>query len=146
MKKAQEETMRILKKSLPVFFCFLTLAVFARNEQYKLLRDWKSNKPVAYSALKGDPRKVVIPVRYRAERGEMRGVWVGTYSNLDFPQCDTPYRFMQTYRAMVRKIRQAGFRSGLLLMLFIHLPSIRIRVLSGGGKGMDSRKQIYFNS
>ena len=111
MKKAQEETMRILKKSLPVFFCFLTLAVFARNEQYKLLLDWKSNKPVAYSALKGDPRKVVIPVRYRAERGEMRGVWVGTYSNLDFPQCDTPYRFMQTYRAMVRKIRQAGFNA-----------------------------------
>ena len=103
--------MRILKKSLPVLFCIFALTLFARNEQYKLLRDWKSNKPMAYSALKGDSRKVVIPTRFRAERNEMRGVWVGTYSNLDFPKHNTPYSFMQSYRAVVRKIRQAGFNA-----------------------------------
>ena len=104
--------MRFLIHCLPVFFCLFTvLSLHAAEVQYKLLRDWSSNKPLAYSAIKGDTRKVVIPTRFRAERNEMRGVWVSTYSNLDFPRNDTPYAFRKTYRDMVRKIRSAGFNA-----------------------------------
>lgn len=104
--------MRSLCRILPVFFSVSALFAYGqRDVQYKVLREWKSNKPMAYSALKGDVRKVIVPTRFRAERHEMRGVWISTYSNLDFPKSNTPYAFMMEYRKMIRNIRRAGFNA-----------------------------------
>ena len=77
----------------------------------RILKDPHTGKPVKYSALPNDRRQVMIPVRYYFKPGEVRGVWVATVSNLDFPKTVTPAHFQRTYTDLMRKIKAAGFNA-----------------------------------
>ncbi|MBO4632558.1 MAG: hypothetical protein J5858_11605, partial [Lentisphaeria bacterium] len=70
---------------LPAVLFLSAAGLFAR-EPVRILSDPNNGRPVRYSALSHDPRRVVIPMRYHVKPGELRGIWVATVSNLDFPR------------------------------------------------------------
>lgn len=100
--------MKKLLSWLPAVLFILTLQA---KEQVRLLTDPQTRRPVPYSALPNGQRKVVIPLHYTPKRGEMRGVWVATVTNLDFPRTATAEQFKRTYLAMLRKVKAAGFNA-----------------------------------
>lgn len=42
---------------------------------------------------------------------EFRAVWVATVENIDFPRCSSAAEFCQHYRALMKKIKAAGFNA-----------------------------------
>lgn len=56
-------------------------------------------------------RRLMLPRWYRAKPGEMRGIWIATIRNMDFPRTTSPEQFQQVYRDCMRKIRSAGFNA-----------------------------------
>ena len=101
--------MKTLLSWLPAVLFVLTLT--AKEPLVRILTDPQTGRPVQYSALRNDPRRVLIPLRYTPKPGEMRGIWVATVTNLDFPRTATPEQFKQTYLAMLRKIKAANFNA-----------------------------------
>ncbi len=54
---------------------------------------------------------VVIPKAYRASTVEMRGVWVATVGNIDFPAHATVEDFKRDFINLVENLRQANFNT-----------------------------------
>ena len=94
-----------------VFFLCSALSAAPKADPVRILTDPATGKPVRYSALPNDTRKVMIPIRYRIKPGELRGVWVATVSNLDFPKTAAPAHFQRAYSDLMNKIRRAGFNA-----------------------------------
>ena len=68
----------------------------------------ENGKPVPYS-LQEPERKVRIPAVPRIRENEMRGVWVSTIWNLDFPGSRDAKSFRAAYQKMVKQMKEAGF-------------------------------------
>ena len=96
---------------LTAVFFLLCGCLGADNGLPQTLKHPQTGKPVLYSALPNDFRHVVLPHRYSARQGELRGVWVVTYVNMDFPRTANPEQFQRQYSAMLRQIRAAGFNA-----------------------------------
>ena len=94
-----------------VIFLFPILLWAAPTDPVRILFDPATRRPVRYSALQNDTRRVMIPVWYRVKPGEMRGVWIATVSNLDFPKSVTPAQFQRTYTDLMFKLKRAGFNA-----------------------------------
>ena len=90
---------------------FIFAQALPAKEPIRILTDPQTGRPVLYSALRNDPRRVTVPLRYIPKRGEMRGIWVATVTNLDFPATATPEQFKAVYSSLLRKIKAAGFNS-----------------------------------
>ena len=89
----------------------LLIAVFARpvragDEGDRILLE--NGKPVPYS-LQEPERRIRIPAAPRIRKNEMRGVWVSTVWNLDFPASRDAKSFREAYRKMVKQVKEAGF-------------------------------------
>ena len=94
-----------------VFFLWTVLFSAFAAEPVRVLLEPATRRPVRYSALPNDTRKVLIPVRYQIKPGELRGVWVATISNLDFPKTTAPAHFQRAYTDLMIRIRRAGFNA-----------------------------------
>ena len=94
-----------------VFFLWTVLFSAFAAEPVRVLLEPATRRPVRYSALPNDTRKVMIPVRYQIKPGELRGVWVATISNLDFPKATAPAHFQRAYTDLMIRIRRAGFNA-----------------------------------
>ena len=66
-----------------------------------------AGKPVRYAGI-CDPSPVVV-TDYAPRRDEFRGVWVAVVENIDFPVHRSAAAFQQSFRNMLRNIRNAGF-------------------------------------
>ena len=80
-------------------------------EPMRILYDAQTRRPVKYSALLNDSRKVLLPVKYQFKAGELRGIWVATVTNLDFPLTQTAEQFQQHYLTLLRNVKAAGFNA-----------------------------------
>ncbi|MCI6288196.1 MAG: family 10 glycosylhydrolase [Lentisphaeria bacterium] len=94
-----------------VFVFWLNFFIVRAAEPGRVILHPQTGRPVAYSALPNDRRKVVVPARYQLRSGEFRGIWIATYVNLDFPRTDSPAQFRKEYREALQKIRNAGFNA-----------------------------------
>ena len=84
---------------LTAFFVFwLNFFIVRAAEPGRVILHPQTGRPVAYSALPNDRRKVVVPARYQLRSGEFRGIWIATYVNLDFPRTDSPEQFRKEFR------------------------------------------------
>lgn len=93
---------------LPVIFVFFfLLCPFSGScQERRILRDYKTGKFVKYSAETLDKRVVSLPVKYVEKKGEMRGVWVITAWNLDFPRIRSTKEFCTSYRKLVQELKK----------------------------------------
>ena len=55
--------------------------------------------------------KVLIPQYYRPKAAEMRGVWIATVENIDFPKQPTTAGFQAAVRSMFQKLRARRFNA-----------------------------------
>ena len=94
-----------------VFLLFLIFSSAAAADPVRILFDPATRRPVRYSALQNDTRRVMIPVRYLVKPGELRGVWVATVTNLDFPKTNSTIHFQRTYTDLMIKLKKAGFNA-----------------------------------
>lgn len=60
---------------------------------------------------KVQPGKVMIPVSYRQPAAEMRGVWIATVENIDFPKQSSIAGFQSAVRSMFSKLRAQRFNA-----------------------------------
>ena len=60
---------------------------------------------------KVQPGKVMIPAQYRQPAAEMRGVWIATVENIDFPKQASIVNFQATVRSMFSKLRAKRFNA-----------------------------------
>ena len=81
--------------------CLLTADLYG-----EFLRDSRG-KFVRYAGAY-DPGRIMLRDT-PARAGEMRGVWIATVENIDFPKCRSAAEFKQQYRARLQKLRAAGF-------------------------------------
>lgn len=58
-----------------------------------------------------DSRPVRLPRQYRPKSPELRGVWVATIHNLDFPLCDSQALFQQRVRTLMQSLAAARFNA-----------------------------------
>lgn len=58
-----------------------------------------------------DAGPVHLPRKYRQKSPELRGVWVATIHNLDFPLCETQAIFQQRVQALMRSLAAAHFNA-----------------------------------
>lgn len=89
---------------LPVLFLAFSFSAAAQGRI--LLKDPKSGKYIKYSPVKGEKRLVSIPRNYWRKPGEMRGVWVISAWNLDFPRSRTSAEFQNSYRKLVAALKK----------------------------------------
>lgn len=54
---------------------------------------------------------VRLPRVYSERAREMRGIWIATVGNLDFPRCETPEVFQQRVRKLMKDLAAAGFNA-----------------------------------
>ncbi|MBP5183410.1 MAG: family 10 glycosylhydrolase [Lentisphaeria bacterium] len=95
---------------LAVLMVFL-LACPLCGQGRKVLVDHKTGRPVKYSSEKGDKRVVTIPHSLVRKRGEMRGVWVATAWNQDFPVCRSAAEFQNAFRRLLASLKRAGINT-----------------------------------
>ena len=69
-----------------------------------------TGKPVAYGG-KFSNAKVSVPDFYRPKAREMRGVWVATVENIDFPAHNNAAAFQRDYLAIVNNLKRANFNT-----------------------------------
>jgi len=67
--------------------------------------------PFSRYAGKLDPTPVKMPERFAARPGELRGVWVATIFNLDYPRPATTAAFKKFYSNMCRKLAEHNFNA-----------------------------------
>ena len=60
---------------------------------------------------KVQPGKVMIPARYIQPAAEMRGVWIATVENIDFPRHADLAGFQKTIRSMFARLRAHNFNT-----------------------------------
>ena len=58
-----------------------------------------------------DTGPVRLPRKYRQKSPELRGVWVATIRNLDFPLCGSQAEFQQRVRTLMRSLAEANFNA-----------------------------------
>ena len=85
-------------------FCFVHSAE-ERADGRILTED---GNPVPYS-LQNPSGTVRIPSAPRVRNGEMRGIWVSTVWNLDFPKHPGAKSFRASFEKMVKQMKDAGF-------------------------------------
>ncbi len=88
------------------FFCLLPLVL----AESILLDDPVTGKPVRYAGRFGAER-VVVPSVFRPKAREMRGVWVATVENIDFPAHRDVDGFKRDYLTIVENLRRANFNT-----------------------------------
>jgi len=98
--------MRFLLSTL-LLFC-LSASLFADGES--VLIDPVTNQPVRYAG-KFSSEKVSVPVSYRPLTREMRGVWVATVENIDFPACQSSDQFKREYLQIVENLKNANINT-----------------------------------
>ena len=69
-----------------------------------------TGKPVAYGG-RFSNAKVMIPDTYRPKAREMRGAWVATVENLDFPKHADAASFRRDYLAVVDNLKKSNFNT-----------------------------------
>ncbi|MBO5761159.1 MAG: family 10 glycosylhydrolase [Lentisphaeria bacterium] len=93
-----------------LFFLLCLLSFFyplnGFSQGRKILKDCKSGKNVRYSAESSDKRVVTLPGKYTFKNEEMRGVWVITAWNMDFPRCRSKKEFQNAYRKLVQGLKK----------------------------------------
>ncbi len=57
------------------------------------------------------PGKVLIPAQYRQPSAEMRGVWIATVENIDFPKQNSIAGFQAAVRSKFRQLRAQNFNA-----------------------------------
>ena len=57
------------------------------------------------------PGKVFIPAQYRQPSAEMRGVWIATVENIDFPRQSSISGFQAAVRSKFRQLRAQNFNA-----------------------------------
>ncbi|MBO5688360.1 MAG: family 10 glycosylhydrolase, partial [Lentisphaeria bacterium] len=60
---------------------------------------------------KVQPGKVMIPAQYIQPAAEMRGVWIATVENIDFPLHADLAGFQKTIRSMFARLRAHNFNT-----------------------------------
>ncbi|MBE6367721.1 MAG: hypothetical protein E7052_07440 [Lentisphaerae bacterium] len=70
-----------------------------------------ANIPNSRYAGKLDPRPVKLPKRYAGRPGEMRGVWIATVSNLDYPRPSNSTEYKKMIRNMFRRLKEHNFNA-----------------------------------
>lgn len=89
------------------FFAFMT----GRGQvKYEYLTDFRTGKPVPYAGALSK-EKVVIPGRYRPGNTEMRGIWVATVKNIDFPVSGSTAAFQKNFIQLLENLRRANFNT-----------------------------------
>lgn len=69
-----------------------------------------TGKPVAYGG-KFSNAKVTVPDAYRPRAREMRGVWVATVENIDFPAHNSAAAFQRDYITVVNNLKKTNFNT-----------------------------------
>ncbi len=89
------------------FFCiFITMRLGASG--YEILMDPRSGKAVNYAGSLARYPNVSVPSAYQYPRNHLRGVWVATVENIDFPQMSSPEAFKKQYIQVVNNLRSIG--------------------------------------
>ena len=107
---------RSLVKSSRIYVVFILLFFFflpciLHSQARRLLLDHKTGKSIRYSAEKGDRKVVTVPANIFRKRDEMRGAWVITAWNLDFPRSRSTAEFQNSYRNLLRELKKAGINT-----------------------------------
>ena len=98
---------KILLSALLIACFFGTILTGGEQADGRILVD-DSGKPIPYSLFESE-RQIRIPAAPRAREKEMRGIWVSTAWNLDFPQHRTAKSFRADFQKMVKQMKDAGF-------------------------------------
>ncbi len=89
--------------------CGSLLLVGAMAAELEVLRG-QDGKPERYAG-RVAPGEVRIPTRYQAPARELRGVWIATVENIDFPTHGDAASFTQDFRAMMQVLAQRKFNA-----------------------------------
>ena len=76
----------------------------------RILKHPVTGRPVAYGG-KFSSAQVSVPDAYRPKAREMRGVWVATVENIDFPAHNNAAAFQRDYLTIVNNLKRANFNT-----------------------------------
>ncbi len=76
----------------------------------RVLADPVTGKPVRYAG-KFSSATVTLPESYRPKAVELRGAWVATVGNIDFPKSADAETFKKNYIAVVENLKKANFNA-----------------------------------
>ena len=97
---------KILSSALLLLFFCASLRAGEESPGGRILLE--NGKPVPYSLQ--EPKRVIrLPAAPRVRKNEMRGIWVSTVWNLDFPSHKSSAAFRENFRKMVKQMKDAGF-------------------------------------
>lgn len=99
-----------MKHLLPILLFFLASVTGHAQVAYEYLTDARTGGQVPHAGNFSDG-KVVIPSRYRPSTVEMRGIWVATMKNIDFPAYATAAEFRESFVRLVENLRGANFNT-----------------------------------
>ncbi|MBO4304725.1 MAG: family 10 glycosylhydrolase [Lentisphaeria bacterium] len=102
------------KRVIPTVSTVLILFLFSCSlfgQGRRVLVDHKTGRGVKYSSEKGDKRIVTIPHNFVRKKGEMRGAWVATAWNQDFPVCRSAAEFQNSFRRLLASLKRAGINT-----------------------------------
>ncbi len=85
-------------------------AIFFSAGAERVLDDPLTGRPVRYAG-KFSSGPVRLPDRYQPRSREMRGVWVATVENIDFPKHADAASFKRDYIRLVENLRKANFNT-----------------------------------
>lgn len=77
---------------------------------YEYLRNHQTGRAIPYAGSLSR-QKVVIPTHYRRSTHEMRGVWVATVRNIDFPAHANANEFKRGFIRLVNNLKGANFNT-----------------------------------
>ena len=98
---------KLIFASLMILFLSCPVHSGEEDKDGRILME--DGKPLPYSLFEPE-RKIRIPSAPRtARKTEMRGIWVSTVWNLDFPQHRDAKSFRADFQKMVKQMKDAGF-------------------------------------
>ncbi len=97
-------------KRFILFLLFFALCAVHGQVSYEYLTCFRTGKQVPHAGTFSS-EKVVLPAQYRPATVEMRGVWVATVKNLDFPRHATAAEFQKDFLALLENLCRANFNT-----------------------------------
>jgi uncharacterized lipoprotein YddW (UPF0748 family) len=89
---------------------FFILSAAQGQVRYEHLTDPETGKRIPHAGnFSNDP--VVIPSQYRRSMTEMRGIWVATMKNIDFPSHEAIADFKKDFIVLLENLRNARFNT-----------------------------------
>ena len=91
-----------------------------------------------------DPSRIMLRDT-PARAGELRGVWIATVENIDFPKCRSAAEFKQQYRARLQKLRAAGF-TAVIFQIRSNCDAFYPSFLAPYSRWMTGRENVGFKN